>query len=96
MFVTFFNRSYVLNSANYRVNTISVLNNYNGKSKEGIGVHSLRSQVRKKLGMPDLIQPEYNLEQYYFICQDTLKNAATFMYDENQSVRSIGVDTRKR
>ncbi|NWF88740.1 MAG: hypothetical protein HXY50_04670 [Ignavibacteriaceae bacterium] len=92
--VFFMNRDYNHFPGDYRVAVINVLNNYDGKSKEGIRIGTLKYIVVKKLGNPDLVQPDYNYEHYYFIRSDSLINVASFLYDENFKIKIISIFTR--
>lgn len=90
--VTFFNRIFGLNPPDYRVTVASVSNNYDGKSKEGIGVGTSHLEITFKLGNPTIIS-EYD-EHYHFKGADEKINVTSFMYDEERKVKSIGVFTR--
>lgn len=92
LIVTFFNRIYGLTPPDFRVTGVTVLNSYDGKSKEGLGIRTSRSEVISKLGNPVLIY-DYG-EFYYFARTDKKNNVVSFSYDENQKVKSISIDTR--
>ncbi len=90
--VFFINKDYGHFPGDYRVVGITVMNDYDGKSKEGIGIGTTRSEVISKLGNPVAIY-EYG-EYYYFSRDDGKINTGVFSYDQQQKVKSISVDTR--
>lgn len=94
--VNFFNKISELNPGDYRVYSVSVSNNYDGKSEEGIGIGTLKFEVLKKLGSPDLVEPDYNFEQYYILRPDQRINVVSFQYNDDSTIKSIGIETRNK
>ena len=90
--VTFFNKTLNQHPGEYRVGGVSVLNSYSGKSKEGIGLGSSKTDVVKIFGNPQAVY-EYG-ELYLFTRTDKKNNYVFFTYDGNLKVKSIGMDTR--
>lgn len=88
--VTFFNRIYGLSPADYRVAVMTVLNSYNGKSKEGIGIGTKREFVKKILGEPKRISTDDAWEAYFFTNVNSAYDIIfVFYYDSFKQVDSI-------
>lgn len=92
LIVFFVNKNYGKKPGDYRVTSISVMNGYSGKSKEGIGIGSTKADVVKAIGLPSAVY-EYG-ENYLFERNDKKTNYVIITYDENLKVRGIVMDTR--
>lgn len=85
--VTFMNKSSDSSSPDYRVISIWAQNSYEGKSREGIGINTLRADVNTILGEPKTTSETTDV--YEFSIQTTKINIITFIYDQDQKIRII-------
>ena len=87
--VTFFNATLNQHPGDYRVTDISVLNSYSGKSKEGIGLGTTRSEVISKLGLPITIIGD--AEVYRLRQNETKTNVINIYYETNKRIKQISL-----
>lgn len=89
LIITFTNKTLNQHPGDYRVSSVDVLNSYTGKSKEGIGLGTSRSEVISKLGSPTTIIGD--AEVYHLRQSGTKTNIINIYYETNKGIKQISL-----